>query len=132
MVNNSRTQNSSQAGFSLVEVLIATVILSGAFVMILGLFPMAALQHRRALEKEISTSLAQGQLEFFLSSPGPSPGTTGTTTNFSNSAQFPSGYTGTFQAYSLGSLTTVVVRVTPPHGNGVELSAIDTTARYGF
>ena len=132
MRNNVQASTSSEAGFSLVEVLIATVILTGAFVMILGLFPMAALQHRRALEKEISTSLAQGQLEFFLSSPGPVPGTTGTTANFNNSAYFPVGYVGTFQAYAIGSLTTVVVRVTPPHGNGVELSGIDTTARYGF
>ena len=132
MRHGSPAGTPSEEGFSLVEVLIATVILCGAFVMILGLFPMAALQHRNALEKEISTSLAQGQLEFFLSSPGPVPGSTGTTTDFSNTAQFPVGYAGTFQAYSFGSLTTVVVRVTPPHGNGVELSAIDTTARYGF
>jgi Tfp pilus assembly protein PilV len=132
MRRQSQSSSPSEAGFSLVEILIATVILAGAFVMILGLFPMAALQHRGALEKEIASSLAQGQLEFFLSSPGPVPGATGTTTDFSNTAQFPPDYTGTFQAYSMGSLTIVVVRVTPPHGNGVELSAIDTTARYGF
>jgi Tfp pilus assembly protein PilV len=132
MRDDSQVSTPSEAGFSIVEVLIATVILAGSFVMILGLFPMAALQHRGALEKEIATSLAQGQLEFFLSNPGPVPGASGTTTNFSNAAQFPSSYSGTFQAYSLGSLTIVVVRVTPPHGNGVELSAIDTTARYGF
>ena len=121
---------SSDDGFTFVEVLIATVILAGAFVALTSVFPIAALAHRGALEKEIAASLAQHEIEHLLTNPGPFPGTTGVTADFVNAAEFPPGYTGTFAAsdYLAGpGLTQIVVRVTPPHGPVVQLTAIDTT-----
>jgi hypothetical protein len=120
----------SESGFGLVSVLIAVLIAAGSFVAITTAMPMSALIHRTALEKETALSLAQFQLEFFLTNPGPFPGETGTETDFANAVDFPSGYSGSFSASSLvagGGLTVIVVSVTPPHAPMVELSAIDTT-----
>jgi prepilin-type N-terminal cleavage/methylation domain-containing protein len=123
--------NHSQKGFSLIEVLIAMLILVGSFVMITGAMPLAALMHRSAQEREIALSLAQAQMEYFLTNPGPTAGTTGSTADFFNAAQFPPGYTGSLaaQSFATGSgLTLIVISVTPPHGPKVEIGAIDTTS----
>jgi Tfp pilus assembly protein PilV len=120
----------SEEGFGLVEVLIALLIMAGSFVALTTAMPVSALMHRSALERETALSLAQFQLEFFLTNPGPFPGESGTTTNFANAADFPPNFTGAYSASSLvagGGLTVIVVNVTPPHGSMVELSAIDTT-----
>jgi len=120
----------SEGGFGLIEVLIALLIMAGSFVALTTAMPLSALMHRSALERETALSLAQFQLEFFLTNPGPFPGDSGTATAFANSADFPPNFTGSFSASSLvsgGGLTVIVVSVTPPHGSVVELSAIDTT-----
>jgi prepilin-type N-terminal cleavage/methylation domain-containing protein len=120
----------SQSGFSLIETLIAVVILSGAFAALLAAMPMSALLHRAALERQTSLSLAQYQMEYFLTNPGPYPGDTGTQSNFMNAAQFPTGYSGSYAASSFtegSGLTVIVISVTPPHGPKVEISGIDTT-----
>jgi hypothetical protein len=84
--------------------------------------------HRGALERQQATSLAQVQMEYFLTNPGPFPGETGTKEAFQNKTQFPPGFTGSYNASGLGQgLTLIVVDVTPPHASMVELSAIDTT-----
>jgi prepilin-type N-terminal cleavage/methylation domain-containing protein len=119
-----------QDGFSLVEVLIAVVIMAGALVAVLGILPLSATMHMTANEKATALSLAQNQMEYFLSNPGPYPGDSGTNEEFFNANQFPPEYTGTFRANSLaagGGLTLIVVSVKPPHSPKVELSAIDTT-----
>ena len=98
--------------------------------MLTGAIPLAALLHRAALERETALSLAQFQLEYFLTNPGPFPGETGASNKFINVVQFPPGYTGSYAAYAFAAgsgLTEIVVQVTPPHGPRVELSAIDTT-----
>jgi prepilin-type N-terminal cleavage/methylation domain-containing protein len=120
----------SGKGFTLVETLIAIALMSGVFIAIAGAIPLAALIHRGALEREQALSLAQSQMEFFLTNPGPYPGDSGTQTSFVNASQFPRGFTGSFSAASLTEspgLTLIVVDVTPPHASKVELSAIDTT-----
>jgi prepilin-type N-terminal cleavage/methylation domain-containing protein len=120
----------SQKGFTLIEVLIALLILLGSFVMITAAIPLAALVHRSALEREIALSLAQAQMEYFLTNPGPNAGMAGSTADFINADQFPPGYTGYIAAESFAAgsgLTRIVIRVTAPHGPKVEISAIDTT-----
>ena len=119
-----------EAGFSLAETMMAMLLISGAFVAMAGAIPMASVIHRAALERERAMALAQYQLEYFLTNPGPYAGDSGTTTTFANAGQFPPGYSGSYSASSLGGspgLTVIVVRVTPPHAPRVELSAIDTT-----
>ena len=123
----------TEEGFTLIETLIAVALMAGAFIAIAGAIPLAAMIHRGALEREEALSLAQGQMEYFLTNPGPFPGDTGTQTSFVNAAQFPTGFTGAFAAtrFTTGSgLTLIVVDVTPPHASKVELSAIDTTLSY--
>ena len=108
----------------------ATIILAGSFIALSTAFPLSALMHRTALEKEVAGSLAQHQMEYFLANPGPFVGVTGTTTDFINAAEFPTGFSGDFSANAFGGvvgLTQIVVSVTPPHGQKVEISAIDTT-----
>ena len=119
----------SQKGFTLIETMMALVILLGSFVMITGAMPLAAVVHRSAQERQVALALAQDQMEFFLTNPGPSAGTSGTQTSFYNSARFPPRYTGSWasQAYG-GGLNLIIVSVTPPHSTKVELSAIDTSA----
>ena len=120
----------AEEGFTLVESLIALVLMVGAFVTLAGAIPLAAIVHRGALEREQALALAQFQMEYFLTNPGPFPGDSGTKADFANSSQFPSGYTGSYSAsnFAVGSgLTVIVVQVTPPHAPKVELSAIDTT-----
>ncbi len=120
----------SQEGFTLVETLIAIVIMAGAFIAIAGAIPLAAMIHRGALEREQALSLAQYQMEYFLTNPGPLAGDTGTRDSFVNAGQFPLGFTGAYNAYSFAAgsgLTLIVVQVTPPHASKVEISAIDTT-----
>ena len=117
-------------GFTLIETLIAIVLLMGAFVAIAGAIPLAALIHRGALEREQALALAQDQMEYFLTNPGPYPGQNGTQADFVNANQFPPGFTGAYSAASLSpgsGLTVIVVDVTPPHVFKVEISAIDTT-----
>ncbi|MGD0308711.1 MAG: type II secretion system protein [Acidobacteriota bacterium] len=117
-------------GFTLVEMLISLLILTGAFVAIAGAIPLASLLHRSSLEQERALALAQYQMEYFLTNPGPYPGDSGTTADFANSSEFPSGYTGAYAAYSFAhgsDLTLIVVSVKPPHAPAIELSAIDTT-----
>jgi prepilin-type N-terminal cleavage/methylation domain-containing protein len=117
-------------GFTLVEMLISLLIMTGAFVAIAGAIPLASLLHRSSLEQERALALAQYQLEYFLTNPGPYPGDSGTTAAFANSSEFPSGYTGAYAAYSFApgsGLTVIVVSVKPPHAPAIELSAIDTT-----
>jgi Tfp pilus assembly protein PilV len=117
-----------QNGFALVETLIALVLMAGAFLTLAGAIPLAALIHRGALERQQAVSLAQVQMEYFLTNPGPYPGDSGTQADFQNAAQFPPGFTGSYAASSFGTgLTLIVVDITPPHASKVELSAIDTT-----
>jgi prepilin-type N-terminal cleavage/methylation domain-containing protein len=129
-------QSSSQLlveeqGFTLIEVLIALLIMVGAFVTITGAIPAASLIHRAALERETALSLAQFQMEYFLTNPGPYPGDQGTTkSDFVNAGAFPTGYNGSWTAEALTGdvgLTVIVVKVKPPHAPVVEISAIDTT-----
>jgi prepilin-type N-terminal cleavage/methylation domain-containing protein len=119
----------SQKGFTLIETMMALVILLGSFVMITGTMPLAAVVHRSAQERQVALALAQAQMEFFLTNPGPTAGTNGTQTSFYNSAQFPPRYTGYWAGQAFGGgLTLIIVRVTPPHSPKVELSAIDTSS----
>jgi prepilin-type N-terminal cleavage/methylation domain-containing protein len=120
----------SQKGFTLVETMMAMLILLGSFIMLTGTMPLAAVVHRAAQERQVALALAQAQMEFFLTSPGPVAGTSGNQTTFNNTAQFPSRYTGYWAGQAFaggGGLTLIIVRVTPPHGPKVELSAIDTS-----
>jgi prepilin-type N-terminal cleavage/methylation domain-containing protein len=117
-------------GFTLVETLIAMVLMAGAFMALAGAIPLASMIHRGALEREQALSLAQYQMEFFLTNPGPLPGDSGNQTTFVNASKFPVGFTGRYEAssYATGSgLTLIVVHVTPPHSPEVVISAIDTT-----
>jgi len=117
-------------GFTLVETLIALALMSGVFITLAGAIPLAAMIHRGAFEREQALSLAQYQMEYFLTNPGPYPGDHGTKTQFINANQFPPGFTGSYAASSFTDspgLTLIVVDVTPPHAPKVELSAIDTT-----
>ena len=119
----------AEEGFTLVETLIAVALMAGAFMAIAGTIPLAGLIHRGALEREQALSLAECQMEYFLTNPGPYPGATGTKANFVNAAQFPPGFTGSYSATRLAGsagLTLLVVDVIPPHTSRVELSAIDT------
>jgi len=121
-------------GFTLVEMLIALLILMGAFVAIAGAIPLASLLHRSSLEQERALALAQDQMEYFLTNPGPYPGDSGATGSFVNFSKFPAGYTGAYAAYSFAQgsdLTLIVVSVKPPHAPAIELSAIDTTFSNG-
>ena len=130
MKSHSQQRPRAHEGFTLIEVLIATMIMAGSFIALSAAFPLAALTHRTALEKEIANAMAQDQMEYFLASPGPVVGTTGVETDFVNAANFPPGFTGAFSATAFGGvagLTQIVVSVTPPHGQKVEISAIDTT-----
>jgi prepilin-type N-terminal cleavage/methylation domain-containing protein len=125
-----RRLDQSQKGFTLVETLIALLIMLGSFIMITGTMPLAAIVHRAAQERQVALSLAQAQLEYFLTNPGPAAGTSGNKTTFINSAQFPSNYAGSWAGQTFaggGGLTLIIVSVTPPHGPKVEISAIDTT-----
>jgi prepilin-type N-terminal cleavage/methylation domain-containing protein len=120
----------AEEGFTLVELMIALLIMTGAFVALAGALPLAAIVHRAALEREQALSLAQYQLEYFLTNPGPYPGDSGSTSDFANASDFPQGFTGSYAAYAANGapgLTSIVVTVTPPHAPKVELSAIDTT-----
>jgi len=110
--------------------MMAMLILLGSFIMITGTMPLAAVVHRAAQERQVALALAQAQMEYFLTSPGPAAGTSGTQANFINPSQFPSHYTGYWAGQTFaggGGLTLIIVRVTPPHGPKVELSAIDTS-----
>ena len=125
-----RRRSNGDAGFTVLEMLIALIIMVGAFVSLAGAIPLAAIMHRSALERERALSLAQYELEYFLTNPGPFPGETGSTAAFANHAEFPAGYSGSYAAYTLNGapgLTLIVVTVRPPHSPAVELSAIDTT-----
>jgi prepilin-type N-terminal cleavage/methylation domain-containing protein len=129
-VNPKSQVKRSEEGFTLIETLIAVVIMAGTFIAIAGSIPLAAMIHRGALEREQALSLAQYQIEYFLTNPGPMPGDTGTKESFVNAGQFPPGFTGSYNAYSFAAgsgLTLIVVQVTPPHAPKVEFSAIDTT-----
>ncbi len=127
MISTSRTMN-PEDGFTLVETLIAVALMAGAFLSLAGAIPLAAMINRGALERQQAVSLAQVQMEYFLTNPGPYPGDSGTQTDFQNAADFPLGFTGSYNAYSFGTgLTLIVVDVNPPHASKVELSAIDTT-----
>jgi Tfp pilus assembly protein PilV len=120
----------AEGGFGLIEVLIALLIMAGSFVALTTAIPMSAIMHRTALERETALSLAQFQLEFFLTNPGPFAGETGSENDFANYADFPPNFSASYSASSLisgGGLTVIVVNVTTPHGAAVELSAIDTT-----
>ena len=121
---------SGEDGFTLLEILISLLIMTGAFVALAGAIPLAALLHRASLEKEAALALAQYQLEYFLTNPGPYPGDSGETSAFANASEFPPGYAGSYSAAALAGstgLTVIVVTVKPPHAPKVELSAIDTT-----
>jgi prepilin-type N-terminal cleavage/methylation domain-containing protein len=121
-------QINDQQGFTLIETLFAVVLIAGAFLAIVTAIPLASMIHRGALERQQAVTLAQAQMEYFLTNPGPYPGDSGTKTNFQNAAQFPPGFTGSYAASSFGTgLTLIVVDVMPPHASKVELSAIDTT-----
>jgi len=127
VISASQTR-SKEHGFTLVETLIAVALMSGAFLALAGAIPLATMIHRGALERQQAISLAQVQMEYFLTNPGPYPGDTGTQDSFQNAAQFPPGFTGSYTASSFGTgLTLIVVDVKPPHASTVELSAIDTT-----
>ena len=127
MISTSRTSN-PEGGFTLVETLIALVLMMGAFLALASALPLAAMIHRGALERQQATSLAQVQMEYFLTNPGPYPGDNGTQADFQNANQFPPGFTGSYTAANFGiGLTLIVVDVKPPHASKVELSAIDTT-----
>lgn len=120
----------AEAGFTLVELMIALLIMTGAFVALAGAIPLAAIVHRAALEREQALSLAQHQMEYFLTNPGPYPGDSGSTSDFANASDFPQGFTGSYLACTpdgAPGLTLIVVSVTPPHAPKIELSAIDTT-----
>jgi prepilin-type N-terminal cleavage/methylation domain-containing protein len=120
----------TEEGFTLVELMIALLIMTGAFVALAGAIPLAAIVHRAALEREQALSLAQYQMEYFLTNPGPYHGDSGSTSDFANAADFPQGFTGSYSAYipdGSPGLTLIVVTVTPPHAPKIELSAIDTT-----
>jgi len=124
------TSNTGKAenGFTMVETLIALTLMAGAFLALASAIPLAAMINRGALERQQAVSLAQVQMEYFLTNPGPYPGNSGTQASFQNAAQFPPGFTGSYTASSFGSgLTVIVVDVQPPHASKVELSAIDTT-----
>jgi hypothetical protein len=107
--------------------MIALVVLLGSFVMVTAAIPLAALIHRSAQERQVALSLAQYEMEFLLTNPGPAIGGSGNQTNFANAAQFPGHYTGSYlgQAFAGGG-TLVIVRVSPPRGPQVEISALDT------
>ena len=121
-------QADEQHGFTLVEILFALVLMAGAFLALASAIPLATMIHRGALERQQAISLAQVQMEYFLTNPGPYPGDSGAKEDFQNAADFPYGFTGTYAASSFGSgLTLIVVNVKPPHSSMVELSAIDTT-----
>jgi prepilin-type N-terminal cleavage/methylation domain-containing protein len=122
-----RFQN-AEAGFTLVEILIAILIMGISFMALAGSIPLSALIYRGALEKEQALSLAQAQMEFLLTNPGPAAGTNGTTESFINSASFTSGFAGSFRADILAGTTQVIitVTVTPPHSSRIQLCAIDT------
>lgn len=127
MLSNLQETKEEQ-GFTLIETLIALVLVVGAFLSVVTAIPLASMIHRGALERQQAVSLAQAQMEYFLTNPGPYPGNSGTKSSFQNAAQFPAGFTGTYAATSFGSgLTLIVVDVIPPHASKVELSAIDTT-----
>jgi prepilin-type N-terminal cleavage/methylation domain-containing protein len=131
-MQSMRDRANDQYGFTLIETLIAIALMGGAFLALAGAIPLATMVHRGALERQQAVSLAQVQLEFFLTNPGPLPGETGTQTNFQNADQFPPGFTGSYTAANFGfgtALTLIVVDVQPPHSSMVELSAIDTTFR---
>ena len=118
----------AENGFTLVETLIALALMAGAFLALASAIPLAAMIHRGALERQQAVSLAQVQMEYFLTNPGPYPGDSGTQVSFQNAAQFPPGFSGSYTASGFGSgLTLIVVDVQPPHSSMVELSAIDTT-----
>jgi prepilin-type N-terminal cleavage/methylation domain-containing protein len=126
-MSTSRTLK-AENGFTLVETLIALALMAGAFLSLASAIPLAAMIHRGALERQQAVSLAQVQMEYFLTNPGPYPGDSGTQASFQNAAQFPPGFSGSYTASSFGSgLTLIVVDVQPPHASKVELSAIDTT-----
>lgn len=119
-----------EEGFTLVELMIALLIMTGAFVALAGAIPLAAIVHRGALEREQALSLAQYQMEYFLTNPGPYHGDSGSTSDFANASDFPQGFTGSYSACTpdgAPGLTLIVVTVTPPHAPKIELSAIDTT-----
>jgi prepilin-type N-terminal cleavage/methylation domain-containing protein len=127
-MQTTRHRGKEQHGFTLIETLFAVAIMAGAFLAFASAIPLAALIHRGALEREQALSLAQVQMEYFLTNPGPYPGDRGTQANFQNAAQFPAGFTGSYTASSFGSgLTLIVVDVKPSHASKVEISAIDTT-----
>jgi type II secretory pathway pseudopilin PulG len=120
----------SEEGFTLVETLMAIALMAGVFIALAGAIPLAAMIHRGAFEREQALSLAQCQMEYFLTNPGPYPGDRGTQENFVNANQFPPGFKGSYTASSFADspgLTLIVVDVTPPHSSKVKLSAIDTT-----
>lgn len=120
----------SEKGFTLIESLIAVGLMAGAFIALAGAIPLASLIHRASLEREQALALAQFQMEFFLTNPGPAVGESGTKTSFANASKFPSGFTGSYTATRLAGsagLTLITVDVIPPHTSRVELSAIDTT-----
>lgn len=125
-----QSDSKGERGFTLVETLIAILLMAGAFSALAASIPLAAIIHRGALQREQALALAQAQLEFFLTNPGPFAGDQGNQSNFVNGGQFPPGFTGSFRATqypgSIG-LTLIVVSVTPPNATRVELSAIDTT-----
>jgi prepilin-type N-terminal cleavage/methylation domain-containing protein len=127
-MRSTRHQDNGQSGFTLVETLIAVVLITGAFLALVTALPLAAMIHRGALERQQAISLAQVQMEYFLTNPGPYPGDSGAKADFQNADQFPPRYTGSYTASSFGTgLTLIVVDVKPPHASKVELSAIDTT-----
>jgi Tfp pilus assembly protein PilV len=127
-MQSTQHRDNEQNGFALVEALIAVVLITGAFLALVTALPLAAMIHRGALERQQAVSLAQVQMEYFLTNPGPYPGDSGTGADFQNAAQFPPRFTGSYSAFSFGTgLTLIVVDVKPPHASKVEISAIDTT-----
>jgi Tfp pilus assembly protein PilV len=126
----SQSNRRSEQGFTLVESLIAVGLMAGSLIAIAGAIPLSALIHRSALEREQALSLAQFQMEYFLTNPGPMVGESGNQATFANAAKFPSGFAGSYSATRLpgsAGLTLITVDVIPPHTSRVELSAIDTT-----
>jgi prepilin-type N-terminal cleavage/methylation domain-containing protein len=119
----------SQKGFTLVEAMMAMVILLGSFVMLTSALPIASVVHRTTQERQVALSLAQAEMEYLLTNPGPAAGTSGNQSLFFNQSDFPARYTGRYEGQAFsggGGLTLIIVSVTPPHGPRVELSAIDT------